>query len=160
VSEIRFVFDVPPTTNKLYQTRRGGQKALTTVAKAYKNHVSTVVKDNLAKVSRLPVDKERVYLFWLTVYFEQLENPGWFKKFVRGKNKGERKAKDRYKRLDVDNRVKFVQDCVAKSLGIDDCQIFRSVQEKMEDRKNPHAVVVVSLLPRQLFIKEVRSEAT
>jgi hypothetical protein len=115
----------------------------------------------------IPIDHETVYQFDLRVYFDSLENPGWFMTWEedtyvsRGKDKGklkgkagERMAKTRYKVIDIDNRVKFLQDCVVKALGIpDDCQIFRGIQEKYEDPENPRAVVRVSVIDRDQFFR-------
>lgn len=119
--------------------------ALTEEAKRYRERVKKTITDNLASVVTFPVDQEIVYGFELRAYFEKLENPGWFERYTRGKNEGQRKAKARYKRLDIDNRIKFVQDCVSKGVGIDDSQIFSSLQEKYEDQENPRAEVIVRI---------------
>lgn len=36
----------------------------------------------------------------------------------------------RIKKLDISNRIKSVEDCICKAIGIDDSQIFRVVAEK------------------------------
>lgn len=159
---------MPPSVNHLYVRRRGGSLALSNEGERFQEHVKDVVIGSLGTVSALPVDKETVYEFVFTFYFESLENPLWFERYDRDgfyrKNsekhrkgdikyrKGERKAKTRYKKIDYDNRVKFLQDCVAKSIGIpDDCQIFRGVQEKREDSDNPRAEVTVTVIDRDRF---------
>lgn len=124
-----------------------------------------VVVEQLGKVMSFPTDPELIYRFDMIAYFDSLENPGWFEFYEKdtyytkaskdGKHKkgelknrkGERKAKTRYKRIDVDNRVKFIQDCVSKSVGIpDDAQIFIGSQEKREDPDNPRVEVTVSVV--------------
>jgi Holliday junction resolvase RusA-like endonuclease len=137
---------VPPTTNHIYRQKRDGSRVLTKQAQTYRERVKRAIADNMAEVVAFPIDQETVYGFELRVYFEKLENPGWFERFVKGKNAGQRKAKARYKRLDIDNRIKFVQDCVAKGVSIpDDSQVFSSLQEKHEDPQNPRAEVIVRI---------------
>lgn len=158
-------FGLPPSVNALYQKRRGGQVALTDEAREFREKVKRVVVDNLHRI-KIPLDQETVYEFTMRAYFEKLENPGWFETWgqdtyvARGKNKGqllgkagERKAQSRYKRIDVDNRIKFLQDCVIKSVGImDDCQVFRTVLEKYES-SHPRTEVTIRVIPWEQFFK-------
>lgn len=157
---------LPPSTNALYIKRRGGGIALSETARSYAESVKAVAARHVAEISQLPDDPEAVYEFKLTLYFDKLENPGWFEIWQkdtyvgRGKNAGkllgkagQRKAETRYKRIDYDNRIKFLQDQVAKALGIDDCQIFRGVSEKREGVE-PRAVVTISLSSRDQFFEE------
>jgi len=158
------VTDLPPSVNALYQHRRGGKLALTETAYRFRESVKAVVTTNLAKVLTFPTGPEVIYRFDITLYFEQLENPGWFEFWERdvfyqkdskdGKHKkgslkykkGERKAVSRYKQIDYDNRIKFLQDCVSKSIGIpNDSQIFVGHQEKREDPRDPRAEVTVTV---------------
>ena len=148
---------MPPSVNKLYTRTRHGGRALTKEAHRFREHVKKVVSRNLAEVSMFPSeDQELTYGVDFTFWFSELENPGWFKSFPRdsfyqkdskakgadGKPKhkkgelkhrmGERMAKTRYKQIDVDNRLKFIQDCLVECLGIpDDSQIFKGSQKKM-----------------------------
>lgn len=152
--------------NQLYKRNRSGKPVLTREAVRFREEVKEIVVQNLHALT-LPTDKETVYELELRVFFDKLENPGWFEKWkedtyvTRGKNKGqlkgragERKAQTRYKVIDVDNRVKFLQDCVIKSMGIpDDCQVFRGVQEKYEDPDNPRAEVRVTVIDRDQFFR-------
>lgn len=131
-----------------------------------------------------PVNQELVYRIDISLYFEALENPGWFEfwkedKFytkdikwpkkskragqvrykkdelkVRG---GERKAASRYKQIDYDNRIKFLQDSLVAVLGIpDDSQIFGGHQEKRQDKNNPRAEVTVTVEDLGYYIEERR----
>ena len=169
-SEIHLVCELPPSTNALYQKRRGGGQALTKVATKFREGVKKLVAKKLPELITFPVDPETIYQFDIALYFEKLENPGWFEFWeedtyvTRGKNKGdlkgragERKAQSRYKKIDYDNRIKFLQDCVVKSIGIpDDSQVFRGVQEKREDPHNPRAEIAVRVKPRTQFFTERR----
>lgn len=163
--EIHLTTELPPSTNQLYQRRRGGQIALTEVAQRFRIRVKQAVVSSLGKVMSFPIDPELIYRFDMIAYFQALENPGWFEKWNEDKfytrdtkdgkhrkgelkhTRGERKAKSRYKQIDVDNRIKFLQDCVAKSIGVpDDSQIFVGYQEKREDPDNPRVEVKVSVV--------------
>jgi hypothetical protein len=122
------------------------------------------VVNRMGKVMSFPTGPELIYRFEIICYFDALENPGWFEYWDRdvyyakdskdGKHRkgelkyrsGERKAVTRYKRIDYDNRIKFLQDCISHSIGIpDDAQIFVGHQEKREDANNPRAEVAVSV---------------
>jgi len=155
--EITVVLDLPPSTNKLYQKRREGGLALTKAAKKYREHVKQVIGQHIAMLTRFPVDLETIYQFDVTLFLESTQNEGWFQRFAKGPRQGQRKAKTRYKRIDYDNRIKFVQDCLVKCIGIpDDSQIFRGVQEKREDSEDPRAVVVIHVLDQDEFFPERR----
>lgn len=175
--------ELPPSTNRLYQKRRGGGQALTKEAKRFREGVKALVSDMLPRLLTFPVDQETIYQFDISLFFEKLENPGWFEfweedkfytKDIRYRTgprkgeiqfakdevkalKGERKAESRYKTIDYDNRIKFLQDCVVKAIGIpNDSQIFRGVQEKREDSQYPRAEVVVRVRSRDQFFTERR----
>ena len=105
----------------------------------------------MPQILHFPTSPETVYQLDIVLYFETLENPGWFKV----DKAGQREAKTRYKVVDVDNRVKFLQDCVVTALGIpNDCQVFKGTQEKREDTQNPRAEVTVQVIDSQQFLSE------
>lgn len=143
---------------------------LTKKANAYREHVKKIVSLKARDVIFFRVGKEEVYSMDLMLYFDKLENPGWFERWPEnlyfqkdskdGKHKkgelkerkGQRKAKTRYKELDYDNRIKFLQDCVVKAIGINsDAQIFGGRQEKHEDTGNPRAEVIIRIDDRNRF---------
>jgi hypothetical protein len=105
VSELEFDVNMPPSANALYVLRRGGGKALSKAAKNYRKHIKEVVRDKMHLVSMFPVGIEEKYGFAITLYLlpEHLENPGWFHIISKGPRKGQRDAKTRYKKIDVDN---------------------------------------------------------
>lgn len=162
---------MPPSVNKLYIKRRGGGLALSKVANKFREGVKKVVSKQMAALSVFPSeDHEVVYDIDLTAYFQSLENPGWFERFTKdsfytkdskdGKHKkgelkhknGDRKAKTRYKKVDIDNRVKFVQDCVTAALGIPgDEQIFEGTQRKVHTKGMECMDVIVTVVDRARF---------
>lgn len=156
ITEFSVCLDLPPSTNKLYRKRSGGGLALSEEAVRYKRVVQRVIGEplNVSCLSRFPTGPEVRYVLRVVLYFPLLENPGWFEFWekdtyvTRGKTKGqlkgrkgERKAQTRYKVIDYDNRIKFMQDCLVEAIGVNDCQIFRGEQEKKEDPDNPRASI-------------------
>lgn len=132
--------------------------------------------DNLGKVMSFPTDHEQVYRITLHAFFDALENPGWFEMWEENKYwthdskdgkhragelkhaKGERKAATRYKVLDVDNRIKFLQDSVTKAVGIpNDCQVFETVLLKFEDLGHARAEVMIEVVKRDPYFPRSRN---
>lgn len=103
----------------------------------------------------LPMDQELLYEFHVKLFFPILENPGWFTR----DRVGRRQAKTRFKIIDVDNRVKFLQDTVAMMVGLpNDSQIFRGTQEKYEDPNNPRVEVTLRIVPWERFFGGTRRD--
>ena len=171
---LTFEFELPPSTNALYQKRRGGQVALTEVAKTYRETVKRAIADRISEVQHFPVSLEHIYMVEMVCYIDKLQNPGWFRKLAKdrpeklrtdkktgkkvvaqkAKLAGERDAETRYKRLDVDNRIKFLQDCFIKSLGINgDEQVFKNTLEKIERRGTDTARVTISVLDPNSYLE-------
>jgi Holliday junction resolvase RusA-like endonuclease len=171
---ISLELDIPPSVNHLYIKRRGGGVALSESANKYREHVKKVLATKMVELSLFPAeDQNIVYSIDVTFYMNKLELPGWFEFYEKdsfyakdskdGKakkgdlknKKGERKSKSRYKKVDVDNRVKFVQDCVIRGLGIpDDCQVFEGAQRKIQTNGLEKVRITVSVADRQKFFQE------
>lgn len=112
---------LPPTGNHIYTDRRGGGRILSDEAKAFRGRfLMEVTPHYLPAISRL--DPSSLYRIGYVFYFlrEDLINTG----FEKGK------AKTRYKKMDVENRLKLISDCVVKAIGIDDCQFFGGAHDK------------------------------
>lgn len=106
---------MPPSVNKLYYVRNG-RKALSSEGRALKEQMRAAIVLSSAS-SAAASDLENVPLqLELTFFFEELENRGWSQK----------KTQTRYKKVDVSNRVKLVEDAVCEALGIDD-SVFMSI---------------------------------
>lgn len=150
-SELRLSLPMPPSANKIYRKNKWGGLCLSKEATLYKEKAKGVVSspDTFPKICNFPTGIETVYGFYMKLYFESVENEGWY----ITDNNGEKRAKTRYKRIDYDNRIKFLQDCVASALGIDDCQIFKAEQEKRQDHINPRADIVIKVLDINQFLR-------
>jgi Holliday junction resolvase RusA-like endonuclease len=160
--EVSFVFEgLPPSLNDQYIKfrRQGGKRgvALSEEAKAFEKQVRSVVGSQVFQLQGFPTgDKEVMYELEIHLYFEQLENPGWFDTYVRGEHAGERKAQSRFKKLDVDNRVKFLQDRLCAAIGIPgDEQIFHGGDPWKHQSKHSRTEVTLRVLnDRKKFFPE------
>ena len=111
---------IPPTTNSAYVSIKGGRRKLSTVGKVFKQQV----KDSVARLFDLPgLDglTNKPLELEITLYMPVI-NKGW----------STGKAKFRYKRVDVSNRVKLLEDALCEALSIDDAQIVGLTIEKRD----------------------------
>ena len=125
---------MPPTVNKAY-VNVNKRRFLSQSGKLFKQDVK-------AKVAELSLDCTET--FWLDCeplkltcefYFPALENKGW----------STGKAKTRYKRIDVSNRVKLLEDAVSEGLDIDDLYFFQLNLIKREDKEADEPYVNVTI---------------
>lgn len=117
---------LPPSSNHIYANRRGSsQRFLSKEATTFKRQAISHIQSNcLAQIGRL--NREAVYSVWYAFFFPPNELLN--KTFGSGK-KGA--AETRYKRMDVENRLKLVADALATAIGIDDCQFFEGGHTKL-----------------------------
>lgn len=108
---------MPPSVNSLYFNMRG-RRVLSAEGRALKNRLQADISRHAATVRDL--ETQRPLSLHISLYFERLENSGW--------SKG--KAKNRYKRVDVTNRAKLLEDAVSAALGIDDSLFFEVILTK------------------------------
>ena len=152
VDEVHFVFPMPPSVNEQYlKFWRGGRLivALTKEAKVYQNQAKAIIAQNTdVAMGNFPVgDKELAYGISIKIFFRKLENDGWYKIITKGPRKGERDAQTRFSKVDTDNRVKFLQDCLCQNIGMpDDSQVFPVGIEKFQDKNNPRAEVTLRVI--------------
>lgn len=116
---------LPPTSNHIYVNGPGGSRFLRSEAKKFKTQAISHIQANcMAKIARL--DRNALYQAWYAFYFpiEEIINVT----FGSGKKKS---AETRYKRMDVENRIKLVADSLATAIGIDDRQFFEGGHTKL-----------------------------
>lgn len=102
---------LPPSSNQAYFNHPSGGRALTKAGTAYKKDVTNyIVKNHATQTGQLKKDKAVGML--VALGFTDLFNKGWPKT-----------AKTRYKRIDLDNRYKLLQDAIFEATAIDDSQI-------------------------------------
>ena len=153
---------MPPSVNRLYiQTGKRGGKALTSEAKKYREIIKAEVSKHVVSVSNAIKNKDgygpEIYKLDITLHVPELENPRWFegKRFEKGTHAGELKVKLRFKRIDADNRVKFLQDSFCACVGIDDSLIFCTSVSKRETKKEePYINVTLFEISREGFLEK------
>ena len=112
---------LPPTSNNCYVSRRGQPgRFLSEEARAFKenaiSHLSTSYLSEMADIGLLPDDQVLMVTYCLYLPPEDVLNAT----YGNGKKSA---AKSRYKKMDLDNRLKLVGDAVFKSIGRDDSLI-------------------------------------
>jgi len=103
---------LPPTVNHAYIKARGGKRILSPEGRAYKEGVTATIVRRNPQLLRF-FQKDMRYFVVMQFYFENLENEGW-------KPDGTGTAKNRFKMIDVTNRVKLFEDAVKDAGGYDD----------------------------------------
>lgn len=133
---------LPPSTNKLYYTK-GGIRHLSAAGKIYHHKVKIAILSSIAFSPDFMEGLDTPLSLDLTFYFTELENKGW----LQGK------AKSRYKRVDLSNRVKVLEDAIAEALCIDDKLFFSITLRKMQ-RPREGVRVIITKTPESDYILE------
>lgn len=134
--------ELPPSSNKIYF--RG--TILTKTAREYAERFSMVVSREYLPAINL-LNPLAVYGVHLHFYFETVVNDT----FNNPNVKPSKRAKSRYKRFDLTNRVKLLEDCVRDAIAIDDSQTFVASQEKHMDPLNPRVEIFIHEVDPSMF---------
>jgi Holliday junction resolvase RusA-like endonuclease len=134
--------ELPPTSNKIYF---GGTRLTATATKYAEDFAKYVAQNHLHEVSTM--DSGAVYAVHLRFYFDKLTNDSW----NNPKLPPSKRAKSRYKRIDLDNRIKLLTDCIRDAIGVDDCQFFAGSQEKHEAPGKERVEIIVEKIDPLLF---------
>lgn len=120
----------PPSANKMYtHTAYGPRKSDAMEKFLAQAHLSLGKQLMLSKFYAAGADIP--YRLRLRFVFTTLYNAGWPKK-----------AKTLYKKRDVSNLIKVLEDVVAKTTGIDDCNFLEIVASK---EQGPDNLVLIDL---------------
>lgn len=144
---------LPPSSNHIYFPHPKGGMRKTPEARAWQNRfIAQVGQDHLFSIKKIQDMAEigMVFTFEVTLLLElkDIVNPGWVKRWTRdckGGHKGQRKAETRYKKVDVTNRFKLIEDAMASALGIDDSTTFVATGKKLVCMRSPGVVVSTSV---------------
>lgn len=140
---LKIVFpELPPSSNHIYIKGT----ILSSVARAYAEKFSLHFVRNHGHQTML-FDAADTIAVHLRFFFDQLEN----KRFMDPKCPPSKRPKTRYKRIDLDNRVKLLTDCVRDAIGVDDSHIFAASQEKHQDPLNPRVEVYIQKVDSRDF---------
>lgn len=131
---------MPISVNKAYVTIRG-RRALSKEGKIYKSAVTTGVAKQLSLCSDFTdlINDQTALKLEITLYLERTENKGY-----------PNKTKTRYKRVDVSNRVKLLEDALFDALGVDDSIVFSLIvtkQTRPTDRDDDYCDLTLSRWP-------------
>lgn len=114
---------VPPSANHAYINMKHG-RTLSKEGKKYIAETKTGLVERFGKELRI-FKPDKPYLIFFRFFFPAVENAGWFTG----------NAETRYKRIDVTNRVKLLEDCLKSAGGIDDSQHIRVVLDKQQGKE-------------------------
>lgn len=136
---------LPPSANHIYIKGH----ILTTEARRYSEQFSMYCTQNYMHLinSELSPSPTSLYGLHLRFFFETVIN----KDYNNLKIPESRRAKTRYKRFDLTNRVKLLEDCVRDVIGIDDCMTFVATMEKHMDPSFPRVEIYVHEVDPSLF---------
>lgn len=135
--------ELPPSSNRIYFTRPGGGRGLSTDAKAYKTRfIWALARAQVALPAAPPSTTYALQLYLL------IHN-------LRTKSKT---AKHPFRQLDADNRIKLVQDALTEGLGIDDRAVWSVNSSKIEiPAEEPERIVAaIRLFSEEQAIDELR----
>jgi hypothetical protein len=116
---------VPPSVNNAYITVHN-KRVLTKAGREYKTETKTFIARTYPSLLKF-FSKEHEYAVLIRVTFKGKEAL-----FTKGFETG--KAESRYKKVDVTNRIKLLEDALAEATGIEDQQnfVFASVKDWSE----------------------------
>ena len=120
MDKLRFVLsEWPPSLNSMYVTLWEQRKrVLSPQAREYKRQaISEITTNHFNDISNFVGDSNCIFTFRASFYGNWLTGP---------------RAKNRYRRRDVFNMGKLLEDVVAEVLGIDDSANFRIILEKVQ----------------------------
>lgn len=121
---LKLVFPgLPPTSNKIYF--RGTQ--LTAKAREFKEAFKFHVAQNYGHLMN-GLNRDGIYAVHLRIFMEVV-NVSWNNPDLPPS----KRSKERYKKVDLDNRIKLLTDCVRDAIDIDDSRIFAGSQEKQNE---------------------------
>jgi len=142
---IHALLSMPPSSNNIYFNIQGGGRGLTGEARSWKKKATTeIINQNQLQFAKA-LDPNVKYELVLHFYFEQIENKGCNEFFTKGAKAGQRKAETRWKRMDLSNRIKLVEDALKDAIAVDDSSTFIHTLVKDEDPKEPRVEVTLTL---------------
>ncbi len=119
-------FDIPgmpPSINHAWFNlpRRG--RSLKPAGKKYKNEVQTLLAQKYPK-ELMTFHKHEPYLVFFRIHLEAIENATW--------GAAKKAAENRYKKNDVTNRIKILEDVISEVTGVDDSATMTFIIQKVQ----------------------------
>lgn len=133
---VKFVIPgLPPSVNDAWFMLPGGGRTLKTSGKKYVAETKTMLGRVYPK-ELMTFHKNEPYLVFWRVHLKTVENETW-----GAPKKG---AKTRYKKIDVTNRIKILEDVIADVTGIDDsCTLTFGIQKVKADEKGERIEIFI-----------------
>lgn len=124
---------LPPSSNNIYiKHPKGKGRILSHEARTFKIRAMRQIQDE-GGVSFIKLTQNVPYRLHLVVFFDQTE--------VAKSSVGAR-----YKKIDLSNMIKLIEDTLAEAVGLDDSHNFQLFLEKHCDPKHPGMYVSLSRL--------------
>jgi Holliday junction resolvase RusA-like endonuclease len=108
---------LPPSENRIRVHRRQGGQVYSKEARDFETLFGRhVLEHNFNDIADFVAGHRHWHIYAVTMrfHFETLVNSGWAKK----------QAKTLYKKTDVGNRRKLIEDCLSRALGVIDDSLF------------------------------------
>lgn len=127
---------LPPSSNKIYiRHPKGMGKILSGDARKFKIDAMRAIQE-AGRVSFMSLKNNVPYELRLAFFLDVVENKA-------------SKTGERFKQIDLSNRVKLIEDTVSEATGIDDRHNFRIVLEKHCDPQNPGIYITFAELSEE-----------
>lgn len=143
---------LPPSENKIRVHRRQGGQVYSKDAKDFKKQfIGHIWQHYLVELNSFVQQHREADLYELEMHFtfDTVINKGWAKK----------QAKTLYKKFDVGNRRKLLEDCLVEVLGeIDDCLFFKLTMTKSMGEETGVRLVLVPGNPKDYGVPDVRQD--
>jgi Holliday junction resolvase RusA-like endonuclease len=120
--------EMPPSVNRLYTVARG-RKILSQEGRAYIARTKLALAEQLCDYRGFGRDEPLLMTY--DFFFESIYNKGF-----------PEKAKTKYKKIDVSNRLKVLEDVVCELLAIDDSQVIQLKVHKWQGKPQRVSVSV------------------
>lgn len=118
---------IPPSINSSYKVGKWGSFYKDKQSVAYKEEFICWAKDNwFEEINKFNASPYDIFFLHIDFYFKKID-------IINEKYGTDKRVKSPYKRLDLDNRIKVLQDCLSGVLGVDDSKIFSLSCNKMVD---------------------------
>lgn len=121
---VKFVIPgMPPSVNHAWFNLPGGGRTLKKEGKKYVVETQTMLAQKYPS-ELLTFKKNEPYLVMFRVHLAEIENATW--------GAVKKAAENRYKKVDVTNRIKILEDVVSKITGIDDSCTLTFISQKVK----------------------------
>ncbi len=129
---------LPPTINHAYVTKKNGGRFLSKEGRRFKESAAARFVAKYGAVLR-GLDADAPYGLGVRFGFPVVENETWPKR-----------AKRRYKKFDLSNRIKLLEDALCSACDLDDSQFLDIVLEKRVSKTPETTIWIWECVPDQI----------